>query len=76
MEIEGLSMTARAEIVTDRSEAEKVLAKLPSKYPQQTGLTIAMPKPEEVCIFRVTPPVVSVLDYSKDFGHTDLVAVS
>ncbi len=26
-----------------------------------------------VRIFRVTPTIISVLDYSKGFGHTDLV---
>lgn len=76
MQIKGLSMAALAEAVTDQSEAERVLAKLPNKYPQQHGLTIAMPKPEDVRIFRLTPTVISVLDYSKGFGHTDLVTVS
>jgi hypothetical protein len=33
-----------------------------------------MPKPGDVRIFRLTPTVISVLDYSKGFGHTDLVA--
>ena len=73
MEITGLSMAARAQAVTDRAEAEKVLALLPTKYPEQAWLPIEMPKPEEVRIFRVTPAVISVLDYSKGFGHTDLV---
>lgn len=76
MQIEGLSMAAHAEPVTDQSEAEKVLAKLPNKYPQQTDPTIAMPKPEDIRIFRLTPTVVSLLDYSKGFGHTDLVTIS
>jgi general stress protein 26 len=35
MAITGLSMAARAEAVTDRAEAEKVLAMLPPKYPDQ-----------------------------------------
>jgi hypothetical protein len=73
MEIAGLSMAARAEAVTDREEAAKVLRMLPLKYPEQASLPIAMPKPEDVRIFRVTPTVISVLDYSKGFGHTDLV---
>jgi len=30
-------------------------------------------KPEEIRIFRVRPTVVFVLDYTKGFGHTDLV---
>jgi len=73
MQIAGLSMAARAEAVTDRAEAENVLRLLPTKYPEQVALAIEMPKPEEVRIFRVTPTVISVLDYSKGFGHTDLV---
>ena len=75
MEITGLSMAADAEPVTDRAEAEKAMRLLWSRYPPQTataGLP-EMPKPDEVRIFRVTPKVVSVLDYTKGFAHTDLV---
>jgi len=74
MAITGLSMAARATPVTDRAEAEKVLRMLPSKYPEQKALPVAMPKPDEVRLFRVTPTLISVLDYSKGFGHCDLVA--
>lgn len=73
MEITGLSMAARAHQVVDRAEAEKVLRMLPLKYPEQVGLPGPMPTPDQVRIFRVTPIVISVLDYSKGFGHTDLV---
>jgi hypothetical protein len=75
MQITGLSMAARGEAVTDRGEAEKVLSLLPLKYPEQVLLPGPMPKPEEVRIFRVTPTVISVLDYSKGFGHADLVTL-
>ena len=34
-----------------------------------------MPKPEEIAVYRVVPKVISVLDYSKGFGHSDLVTV-
>jgi nitroimidazol reductase NimA-like FMN-containing flavoprotein (pyridoxamine 5'-phosphate oxidase superfamily) len=75
MAITGLSMAARAAPVTDRAEAEKVLSLMPQKYPEQTiPLPGPMPTPDEVRIFRVTPTVISVLDYSKGFGHIDLVA--
>ena len=75
MEITGLSMAAHAQPVIDRTEAEKVLQLLMLKYPPQTlPMPLPMPKPEDVRIFRVTPKVISVLDYSKGFGHTDLVA--
>ena len=75
MDITGLSMAGRAEAVTDRAEAEKALGMLLRKYPEQLSLPtpIQMPKPEDVRIFRVTPSVISVLDYAKGFGHTDLV---
>ena len=73
MEITGLSMAAHAQPVTDREEAMKVLQLLPAKYPEQPDLSITMPTPETVSIFRVTPKVISVLDYAKGFGHTDLV---
>ena len=73
MEITGLSMAARAQNVTDRAEAENVLRMLPTKYPEQRSFPLPMPKPEDVSIFRVTPTVISVLDYTKGFGHTDLV---
>jgi nitroimidazol reductase NimA-like FMN-containing flavoprotein (pyridoxamine 5'-phosphate oxidase superfamily) len=73
MEITGLSMAARAQPVVDRAEAEKVLRMLPLKYPEQVSLPGPMPTPEQVRIFRVMPSVISVLDYSKGFGHTELV---
>lgn len=75
MEITGLSMAARAQAVVDRAEAEKALHLLMLKYPEQKSLPSSLPMPtsENVRIFRLTPTVISVLDYSKGFGHTDLV---
>jgi PPOX class probable F420-dependent enzyme len=72
MAIEGLSMAARAEAVTDPIEAEKALQLMIERYPQQ-DVPLPMPNAAELRIFRVTPTVISVLDYSKGFGHTDLV---
>jgi nitroimidazol reductase NimA-like FMN-containing flavoprotein (pyridoxamine 5'-phosphate oxidase superfamily) len=75
MAITGLSMAARAHRVTDRAEAEKVLRMLPLKYadaPPSTA-SMQMPGPDAVALFRVEPEVISVLDYSKGFAHTDLI---
>jgi len=72
MAITGLSMAAHAQSVSDPVEAD-FLRMLPLKYPEQTSLPIPMPARDEVRLFRVTPTVISVLDYSKGFGHTDLV---
>jgi len=73
MEITGLSMAARAQPVTDPAEAEKVIRLLMRRYPEQTSFALPMPKVADVRIFRVTPVVISVLDYTKGFAHTDLV---
>lgn len=74
MEITGLSMAARAQRVVDPGEAQKALNLLMRKYPQQhEPLPIPMPTPDAVAIFRLTPVVISVLDYTKGFAHTDLV---
>lgn len=73
MAITGLSMAAHAQAVTDRAEAEKVLRMLPLQYPEAKPLPMKMPAPDEVRIFRITPSVISVLDYTQGFGHTDLV---
>jgi nitroimidazol reductase NimA-like FMN-containing flavoprotein (pyridoxamine 5'-phosphate oxidase superfamily) len=75
MEITGLSMAARAKAVTDEAEAEKVLGLLMARYPQQSSVPLPMPRPADVRIFRVTPVVISVLDYTKGFAHTDVVNV-
>ena len=73
MEIAGLSVAARATPVTDAAEGAKAIDLLMSKYAAQTGLPETKVDPRDVSIFRLTPTVISVLDYSKGFGHTDLV---
>ena len=73
MEITGLSMAARARVVDDPAEAEKAMRLLFARYPEQKSLPGPMPSPSDVRIFRLTPTVISLLDYSKGFAHTDLV---
>jgi PPOX class probable F420-dependent enzyme len=74
MDISGLSMAGRAQPVLDEDGVQRVLRLLLAKYPQQTaGALPAMPAPADVRVFRVTPTVISVLDYTQGFGHTDLV---
>ena len=73
MAITGLSMAAHAHAVTDAVEGEKVLRMLPLKYSDAPPLPMKMPRADEVRLFRVVPVVISVLDYTKGFGHADLV---
>lgn len=71
-EIRGLSLGGRAERMTDRRQQEQAGTLLLRKFPEaiaeyaSTGL-------EGVALFRIRPEVISVLDYRKGFGHTDLV---
>ncbi len=76
MAITGLSMAAQAQPVTDPTEVARALnlmKLLQTRYPEYAAFP--MPQPEEIAVYRVLPKVVSVLDYAKGFGHTDLVSV-
>jgi nitroimidazol reductase NimA-like FMN-containing flavoprotein (pyridoxamine 5'-phosphate oxidase superfamily) len=74
LQIKGLSMAARAMVVQDRGEIDHAYALLLKRYPEYK----IMPQPDSAAVplLRITPEVVSILDYSKGFGHTDLVNVS
>jgi nitroimidazol reductase NimA-like FMN-containing flavoprotein (pyridoxamine 5'-phosphate oxidase superfamily) len=73
MAITGLSMAAEAVPVDDPAAVQKFFTMLGKKYPEY----LALPQPDlsGVRVFRLTPKVISVLDYSKGFAHTDLVTV-
>jgi nitroimidazol reductase NimA-like FMN-containing flavoprotein (pyridoxamine 5'-phosphate oxidase superfamily) len=71
MQIKGLSIAARAVEVTDAAERERVSAIFLKRYPEYK--TMPTPPPETMPLVRFTPAIVSILDYSKGFGHTDLV---
>jgi general stress protein 26 len=70
-EIRGLSMGGRARPVTDPNEINSVSELMLRKFPQILRYALAGKK--GVFLVRITPEVISVLDYRKGFGHTDLV---
>jgi|SRR6516162_3247250 len=72
-EIRGLSIGGSAERVTDPQEMDQVSQLMFEKFPQIAGYAPA--ELEQIVLFRVTPEIISVLDYRKGFGHTDLVKV-
>ena len=75
MGIRGLSMAARATPVTDLTQIRQtVLTKLPKKYPEYRKMMGQLDL-SGVAVFKLTPEVISVLDYTKGFGHTDLVII-
>ncbi|HZI74261.1 MAG TPA: hypothetical protein VFD73_09610, partial [Gemmatimonadales bacterium] len=73
MAITGLWIAAHAYPASDPAEVAKAMQLLGLRYPEYASLP--MPKPDEIRVFRVEPNVISVLDYSKGFGHADLVTV-
>ena len=73
MAITGLSMAALAEPITDTTEAAKAMNLLGTRYPEYAAFPT--PKPDEIAVYRVLPKVISLLDYSKGFGHSDHVTV-
>lgn len=69
--IKGLSMAAMAEVVNAPEESERVIRLMLEKFPQIKE----MPEPDEsdVTILRLIPKVISMLDYEKGFGNTELI---
>ncbi|MGD9981373.1 MAG: pyridoxamine 5'-phosphate oxidase family protein [Hyphomonadaceae bacterium] len=73
LRIKGLSLAAHAERIGDAREAQRVMDLLIARYPAQDAAPVDLPPASAVAIFKVAPVVISVLDYSKGFGHTDLI---
>jgi general stress protein 26 len=69
--IQGLSMGATAEIVTDPAEIAHIGELMFAKYPQLQAM--GPPDPKDFAFLKIIPKVISVLDYTKGFGHTRLV---
>lgn len=74
LQIKGLSLAATATVVEDSGETDHAIEILLRRYPEYK----IMPKPDPAAVpmIRLTPKVVSILDYSQGFGHTDLVRVT
>jgi nitroimidazol reductase NimA-like FMN-containing flavoprotein (pyridoxamine 5'-phosphate oxidase superfamily) len=69
--IQGVSMAAKAELVTSPKEVTHAADLLFDKFPQIRGMD---PRDTRtMSIVRLTPQIVSVLDYTKGFGHADLI---
>ena len=70
--LQGLSMAALAEILTSRSEIQRVARLVKKKFPS----LIDFSDPERDwgwAFLKIVPHVISVIDYTKGFGHTVLV---
>jgi general stress protein 26 len=74
LDIRGLSLAARAVMVEDRGEYDHAYDLMLARFPEYK--VMPRPNPNEVALIRLTPEVLSILDYSKGFGHAELVRVS
>ncbi|MFY0612791.1 MAG: pyridoxamine 5'-phosphate oxidase family protein [Hyphomicrobiaceae bacterium] len=71
-EIEGLSISGVAVLIADKAEQDKVGTLLFKKFPQIDNYTPPDLPSDAMVLFRIEPQFVSLLDYRKGFGHTDL----
>ncbi len=72
-EIKGLSLAAHAAELTTPAEQDQVLGLMLARFPKMTDF-----EPEEtgtIAFFKLTPFVLSVLDYGKGFGQADTVTL-
>ena len=72
-DIKGLSLAGNAAPVTQEAEFDRALDIFMKRYPEYTSWP--RPNPAIASMMRIRPTIISVLDYSKGFGHSDLVKI-
>lgn len=88
LDIKGLSLAATASVVSDPDEFKHVsalrlkrypeYARIPAQVSDESSMQRIAPDPPkaDVVLLRLAPEIISVLDYSKGFGHSDLITFS
>lgn len=72
--IKALSIAAHASEVTDAEQRKRALKLLLDRHPGVRNLE--PPEPSHSAVMRAYPTIVTILDYSKGFGHADVLTVS
>ena len=70
-DIRGVSIGGRARRVTEPEELQRVGELMFKKFPQISQYA-EFGAGTELALFRIDPRVISILDYSQGFGHTEL----
>ena len=74
-DIRGVSMGGKATVLAnDSAESRHAMDLLAGKFPESADMTPPF-DPRSIAFVRFVPEVISVLDYRKGFGHTELVEV-
>jgi general stress protein 26 len=68
----GISLGGHAQVLKGKREREHALALLAKKFPEMGDVT---PSEPGLAFVRVRPSVISLIDYTRGFGHTELVKV-
>ena len=73
LQYKGLSLGGHATVVENSGQIERFRAIVLSRNPQYKEF----PPPDQtmIAVLCVKPEVVSIIDYSKGFGHSDLVRI-
>lgn len=71
--IKALSIAAEASLVTDPEQRERAVDLILERHPALKKLP--RPDPAHAAIMRATCRVVTILDYSKGFGHADVLTI-
>ena len=74
LQYKGLSLGGHATVVENSGQIERFRAIVLSRNPQYKEF----PPPDQtmIAVLCVKPEVVSIIDYSRGFGHSDLVRIS
>jgi nitroimidazol reductase NimA-like FMN-containing flavoprotein (pyridoxamine 5'-phosphate oxidase superfamily) len=71
--IRAVSIAARASEVRDPKQRQRAVKLLLDRHP---GLRrLERPEPGHSAVMRANPEIITILDYSKGFGHADLLTV-
>ena len=73
-QIRGLSLGGRARVVEDPAERAHAQHLLSERFPQWAE----MPEPEDpalIAFVKIVPTIISLIDYTRGFGHTESVEV-
>jgi nitroimidazol reductase NimA-like FMN-containing flavoprotein (pyridoxamine 5'-phosphate oxidase superfamily) len=73
LQIEGISLFGIASEIEDVAGKVHVAELMMRRFPKIGAIQVI--DPYDMKLFRVRPTVVSVLDYTKGFGHSDLVTI-
>jgi general stress protein 26 len=73
MHIQGLSLSGGVSEVTSPGEKDGIVKLMLERFPEAAG--IEQPEQLSLKLYRVRPSLVSILDYTQGFGHTELVAI-